>query len=271
MSFKDNLRRIRLERRMTQEVLAEKLDVTFQAVSSWERGEYLPETEKLLKLTDVLDVSVSALVNDSASSFSLRDRLFDPEHMKTFIKATARENGLSGTLKALSFAEDAHEGQKRKNTDVPYIYHPLMLACHAIALGIRDDDVISACLLHDVVEDCGKEMSDLPVSDRARKLVQLLTHGDTEPSSRQEVMDAYYRDISRDPDASLIKCLDRCHNLSTMSYGLSNSKQIRMITETERYYPALLDVIKNEPRYNDAAWLLNYQINSMLDIYKRMI
>ncbi|MBR3295733.1 MAG: helix-turn-helix transcriptional regulator [Clostridia bacterium] len=65
MSFKDNLRRIRLEKRMTQEVLAEKLDVTFQAVSSWERGEYLPDTEKLLKLADVLDVSVSALLTSS--------------------------------------------------------------------------------------------------------------------------------------------------------------------------------------------------------------
>ena len=45
----------------------------------------------------------------------------------------------------------------------------------------------------------------------------------------------------------------------------------RMITETEKYYPALLDVIKAVPEYNNAAWLLKYQMESMLDIYKRLL
>ena len=36
MSFGENLRQVRTERRMTQEVLAEKLGVSRQAVSKWE-------------------------------------------------------------------------------------------------------------------------------------------------------------------------------------------------------------------------------------------
>ena len=42
-------------------------------------------------------------------------------------------------------------------------------------------------------------------------------------------------------------------------------------TETDKYYPALMKVVKNTPEYNDAAWLLQYQIESMLDIYKRLM
>ncbi len=38
MSFADNLRAIRQERHMTQEELAEKLDVSRQAISKWESG-----------------------------------------------------------------------------------------------------------------------------------------------------------------------------------------------------------------------------------------
>ena len=44
-----------------------------------------------------------------------------------------------------------------------------------------------------------------------------------------------------------------------------------MILETEKYYPALLKAIKSTVEYNNAAWLLQYQIESMLDIYKRLM
>ena len=44
-----------------------------------------------------------------------------------------------------------------------------------------------------------------------------------------------------------------------------------MIRETEKYFPALLDVLKGTNEYNNAAWLLKYQIESMLDIYERLM
>ena len=44
-----------------------------------------------------------------------------------------------------------------------------------------------------------------------------------------------------------------------------------MIKETEEYYPRLLRVVKDTPEYNNAAWLLQYQMESMLDIYKRLM
>ena len=69
----------------------------------------------------------------------------------------------------------------------------------------------------------------------------------------------------------IIKCLDRCNNITTMAAGLSRERIFRMIRETERYYPALLDVIKAEPEYNNAAWLIRYQMESMLEIYKRLM
>ena len=73
------------------------------------------------------------------------------------------------------------------------------------------------------------------------------------------------------PKAALIKCMDRCNNLTTMSWGLSRDRIYRMIKETEEYYPALIKTMKATPEYNNAAWLLQYQIESMLDIYKRLM
>ena len=84
-------------------------------------------------------------------------------------------------------------------------------------------------------------------------------------------MKKYYDAIASNPKAALVKCLDRCNNLTTMAWGLSRDRMIRMIKETELYFPPLLKVIKSAPEFNNAAWLLQYQMESMLDIYKRLM
>ena len=271
MSLGKNIRRLREERKMTQEALAEKLGVTFQAVSSWERDEYKPETDNLLQLAEVLDVSISAIAEDKKRVFKTKDAIYNWEHMKTFVKTTAKSHSMTNTLRALDFAVDAHEGQKRKKSDVPYIYHPLNLACHALSMNILEDEVVAACLLHDVVEDCGKKPEELPVSDEIREIVRLLTREKTTEETRDRVNKAYYEAILANPRAALVKCMDRCNNLTTMSWGLSREKIYRALQETEEYYPKLIKVIKATPEYNNASWLLKYQIESMLDIYKRLM
>ncbi len=63
MSFADNLRQIRKERGLTQEGLAEIIDVSRQAVSKWEQSEGYPEVEKLLLLSNKLNVSLDWLMS----------------------------------------------------------------------------------------------------------------------------------------------------------------------------------------------------------------
>ncbi len=138
-------------------------------------------------------------------------------------------------------------------------------------MGIKEDAVIAALLLHDVIEDCNKTESDLPVSEEAKRIVVLVTHKKTTDTDREAVMDSYYGAIAANTKAALVKCIDRCNNLTTMSWGLSRERIYRQITETEKYYPALLKAIKSTTEYDDAAWLLQYQIESMLDIYKRLM
>jgi GTP pyrophosphokinase len=271
MSLGANIRRIREERKMTQEQVADKIGVTFQAVSFWERDKYKPDIDNLIRLSELFDVSVSSLVEEKKHLFKTKDTVYNWEHMKTYVKTTAKNLKLNNTLKALDFAIEAHNGQKRKKSEVPYIYHPLNLACHALAMGIVEDEIIAACLLHDVIEDCGKTCEDLPVNDETRELVMLLTHEKTTDDNREKILKNYYRSIAKNPKASLIKCLDRCNNITTMAWGLSRDRIYRMINETEEYFPKLLRVVKETPEYNNAAWLLQYQIESTLDIYKRLM
>ena len=271
MSIGTNIKKIRETKGFTQEQLAEMVDVSFQAVSSWERDIYNPDLDKLMKLAKVFDVSLSVLVENKQNKFKTKEAIYNWEHMKTYVKSIAKNLKLGDTLKAIDFAIDAHKDQKRKKSNVPYIYHPLNMACHALSMGIKEDDVLSAILLHDVIEDCNKTLNDLPVSKSAKEIVKLVSHEKTNAEDREKIMTSYYKAIANNKKAALVKCIDRCNNLTTMSWGISRDRIYRMIIETEKYYPKLLKAIKSSPEYNDAAWLLQYQIESMLDIYKRLL
>ncbi len=63
MSFSENLKQIRKEHHLSQEELAELLDVSRQAVSKWEQGQRYPEVEKLLLLSSKLNISLDALMS----------------------------------------------------------------------------------------------------------------------------------------------------------------------------------------------------------------
>ncbi len=271
MNIGKNIKKLREARELTQEQVAEQVGVTFQAVSSWERDEYKPDVDNLIRLAELFGVSASALVEEKSHDFKTKDNIYEWEHMKTFVKSAANAFKLDNTLRAIDCAVAAHEGQTRKRSEVPYIYHPLNLACHALAMGIHDDAVIAACLLHDVVEDCGRTPEELPVDEETQELVRLLTHAKTTTENRAAVLREYYDAIAKNPKAALIKCIDRCNNITTMAWGLSRERILRMMQETEKCFPALLKIVKAERQYNNAAWLLQYQIESMLEIYKRLM
>ena len=63
MSFAENLKQIRKDHHLSQEELAELLDVSRQAVSKWEQGQGYPEVEKLLLLSSQLNISLDALMS----------------------------------------------------------------------------------------------------------------------------------------------------------------------------------------------------------------
>ena len=62
MEVKDILLKLRTEKGLSQEELAEKVMVTRQAVSRWETGETTPNTETLKLLSRLFDVSINTLL-----------------------------------------------------------------------------------------------------------------------------------------------------------------------------------------------------------------
>ena len=63
MNFASNLQKLRKDKNMSQEALAEKLDVTRQSVSKWESGASYPEMDKLISICKIFNVDMDTLVN----------------------------------------------------------------------------------------------------------------------------------------------------------------------------------------------------------------
>ena len=62
MTLNDTIRALRRERGMTQEQLAEAMNVSAAAVSKWENGQSVPDILVLTALADFFEVSLDALV-----------------------------------------------------------------------------------------------------------------------------------------------------------------------------------------------------------------
>lgn len=64
MNFGEKLQMLRKEQNLSQEALAEKLEVSRQAVSKWENCESYPETDKLILISNLFQVSLDYLMKE---------------------------------------------------------------------------------------------------------------------------------------------------------------------------------------------------------------
>ena len=69
MKFSENLYTLRKDLRISQEQLAELVDVSRQSVSKWELGESYPTVENIFKLCSVLKCKMNKLINENLSDF----------------------------------------------------------------------------------------------------------------------------------------------------------------------------------------------------------
>lgn len=106
MGFGENLQNLRKIKSMSQEQLAEKLEVSRQAVSKWESGNGYPETEKLITICEIFDCSMDNLVKGKITADTTGEKRKYENLQNKFSKGMALAVGiiLLGTTILLYFA-----------------------------------------------------------------------------------------------------------------------------------------------------------------------
>ena len=124
MSLSGNIKRLRLDKNLTQEQLATKLGVSAQAVSKWETSETYPDGALLVPLANELEVSLDELFgNDAVSMADISGRIIKLIHNT---EATERfnvardigwqiERGLFNCRMEIGKRYDPHEIRNLKN------------------------------------------------------------------------------------------------------------------------------------------------------------
>lgn len=62
MTIGEQIQKIRINRGLTQETLAEMLEVSRQSVSKWELGQAIPDVDKIVRMSELFDVSTDTLL-----------------------------------------------------------------------------------------------------------------------------------------------------------------------------------------------------------------
>jgi GTP diphosphokinase / guanosine-3',5'-bis(diphosphate) 3'-diphosphatase len=143
--------------------------------------------------------------------------------------------------RAYVFSAKVHDGQVRLSGE-PYLSHPLEVA--GILAGMKLDVVsVAAGLLHDVIEDthATAEVIGEFFGAEVRHIVSGVTKLSTLPFSSAEAREAesirkMLLAMADDIRVILIKLADRLHNMRTLQFHTSRSKQVKIAQETLDIY-----------------------------------
>ena len=161
---------------------------------------------------------------------------------------------------ALSFCIAAHEHQKRKSGE-PYVVHPILVAS-ITAYFSKDEAMVLAALLHDVVEDTDFTLEYVQtyfgddvayIVDGLTKITEIRDH-ELSSSNEKLIKSALtFRKMiiasTDDVRVLVVKLFDRTHNMLTLD-ALSEDKQKRISEETLVVYASIahrlgMSTIKN--------------------------
>lgn len=98
MDFSEKLLTLRKANNLTQEQLAEKLDVSRQSVSKWESGQATPELDKIVALSAIFDVTTDYLLKSSEiDDLSVKTDILEKQQQQMLVREQ-KQRQISGCI-----------------------------------------------------------------------------------------------------------------------------------------------------------------------------
>ena len=272
------IRQKRIERELTQSQLAGLIGVKQQTVARWESGQVNDiRPQHVRALCQVLGISQKELLEEGNPPRSLRgaepydeeEGWFDAHRMYTRLKTFSELQSLPKTYEVLSFVQGVFQGSYLEGTNrIPFVTRPFVMACHACAMGIREDDLYTAILLADVPQPL-EELKELGVSLAVLDVLRLLRR--RKSSGLVQGEEEYYGNLCERPEASLVRLLAICFDLFAVSKhrDVEKEKLAELVREAETYVPPLIRSIKQKQKYASYSFLLEYQVHSVLQALRQ--
>ena len=153
------------------------------------------------------------------------------------------------------YAEEKHRGQTRKVSGKPYISHPHNV-CKLLSQVTKDEEILAAGLLHDVIEDCDVTVEEIEYKFGTR--VATLVLECTKPF-----------DKLHSKEALMIKCADALHNASEQP----SERWVQIMCDSVRYKEDMKKKMKINPDFwqppydLSASWLFHHIMTLLFCIF----
>ena len=216
MTTKDVLHELRTKRGLSQDELAEKVFVTRQAVSRWENGETVPNTETLKLLSNLFNVSINTLLGS-------------PRQLVCQCCGMPLEDTIIGRNHDVSLNEDYC---KWCYADGTYTYSNM-------------DDLIDICIPHMVNENFSEEQARaymkqvLPHLDYWKRYEELSDDGQFEAFKKQLVEEINALHIEGMPKVEKLNAL--VGNFVNLEYPLPNGAKVKFLNDQTTYLGTQLE------------------------------
>lgn len=153
---------------------------------------------------------------------------------------------------ALRLAAIQHDKQYRRDNKTPFIIHPIEVA-FIVAQYTSDEDVISAALLHDVLEDtqgCSSDYLAITFGTKVADIVQSLTDEPLPELSWNEKHQKYLKVLENSSDESVLVCLaDKYVNVS----------KEQLNTDRLWYYQGIIEIAQKRQLTTNCKLLRDFQ------------
>ena len=210
MSTKEVLYDLRIKHGLSQDSLAEKVFVTRQAVSRWENGDTVPNTETLKLLSNLYNVSINTLLGS-------------PHQLICQCCGMPMEDSILAHNKDGSINEDYCQWCY---VDGTYTYHDL-------------DDLIDVCVGHMVNENVSEEdaraylKQELPKLDYWKRYEELSDDGQFEAFKKQLIQEINDLQIEGMPKVEKLNAL--VGQFVNLEYRLPNGKTVKFLDDHTTY------------------------------------
>lgn len=156
------------------------------------------------------------------------------------LETTLSTLGFDDALRALDWmmAEMCVEKGYERHNGTHYYYHLVDTTQDLFNHGIKNQDILTAMLLHDAVEDVDgitPRMIEDKFNANVAIMVNLVTKVKGVNYKIEENMIPYLREILKNIGATLLKTSDRKHNFSTLR-DATPEKKLRQALETQKLY-----------------------------------
>lgn len=175
----------------------------------------------------------------------------------------------SKALKALDLVTNVMciENGFTRDDGSDYYTHCVDVTNTLLSYGIRNEDVICAGLLHDIIEDV-KGYNQITLerlfNPNIARIVQLLTKEHGKDYKNDAHLLEYINAIKTDADASAIKAADRMHNMMTLNQKSFESRY-RKAMETKTYYlPFFKECRQKFTRYENLFYAAKAQTEPLI-------